>query len=92
MFPLLRRLLVRRMAPVVDHIASELRAGRPTLVHCRQGRDRTGAVLAAVLVHQLEYTPDEAVRCVREANPQAMASSGFDNLPRLFAEMELQKR
>lgn len=89
MFPLLRRLLVRRMVPVVAYISSELEAERPTLVHCRQGRDRTGAVLATFLVHHQGCSPDEAVRRVREVNSKAMVSSGFDRLPWVYASLKV---
>ncbi|MBN1179876.1 MAG: tyrosine-protein phosphatase, partial [Anaerolineae bacterium] len=42
--PLLRKRLVRQVIPVVDFLAGEVQAQRPTLVHCRQGKDRTGLV------------------------------------------------
>ena len=86
-FPLLlRRRLARQMLPVADFIAAEVAAGRPTLVHCWQGRDRTGAVLAAYLIRHQGLSPDEAIHRVRQVNPQAMASPGFDRLPALFAD------
>jgi protein-tyrosine phosphatase len=83
-FPLLRNLLVRRMIPVIDFIAEEVTAGRPTLVHCRQGRDRTGAVLAGYMIRHGGLSPEEALRALRSLNPQAMVSTGFDRLPRLL--------
>jgi len=83
-FPLLRRLLARRMLLAVDFIAGEVEAGRPTLVHCRQGNDRTGAVLAAYLVRHQGVSPAEAVRRVRGANPRAMRSPGFERLVEAF--------
>jgi protein-tyrosine phosphatase len=73
-------------------IASKLEVGRPTLVHCRQGRDRTGSVLGAYLMRHRGLAPDEAVRRVRKANPQAMISAGFDRLPWLFADLEVPGR
>ncbi len=80
--PVLRRRLARRMRPVVDFIAEEVAAGCPTLVHCRQGNDRTGAVLAAYLACYRGLTPEEAIQRVLEANPQAMRSLGFKRLVR----------
>ena len=79
-----RRRLVRQMLPVVDFVAEEVAAGRPTLVHCRQGRDRTGAVLAAYLIRYRGLSAAEAFRRLRRANAQAMISPGFDRLPELF--------
>jgi len=78
--PPMRRRLARRMRPVVDFVAEEVAAGRPTLVHCRKGNDRTGAVLAAYLACYRGLTPEEAIRRVLEANPRAMRSLGFKRL------------
>jgi protein-tyrosine phosphatase len=72
------------MIPVIDTIAEEVAAGRPTLVHCRQGRDRTGAVLAGYMIRHGGLSPAEALRALRRLNPQAMVSPGFDRLPRLL--------
>lgn len=83
-FPVLRRRLVWRMLPVVDFIAAEVAAGRPTLVHCYAGKDRTGAVLAGYLIRHQGLSPDEAFRLIRRANPRAMTAPGFDRLPKLF--------
>jgi protein-tyrosine phosphatase len=83
-FPLLHRCLVRRMLPVVDFIAAEIAAGRPTLVHCHAGKDRTGAVLTGYLIRHQSLSPDEAFHRVRQVNPRAMTAIGFDRLPRLF--------
>jgi len=84
--PSLRRRLARRMRPVVDFVAEEVAAGRPTLVHCRKGNDRTGAVLAAYLACYQGMTPEEAIRRVLEANPQAMRSLGFKRLVKTICE------
>lgn len=86
-FPLLRQRLVRRILPVVDFIAQEVVAGRPTLVHCRQGNDRTGAALAGYLIRHRGLSAREAMQQVRQANPRAMVSPGFARLPGLFVEM-----
>ncbi len=83
-FALGRRLLVRQMIPLVDFVAAEVAAGRPTLVHCHAGKDRTGALLAGYLVRHRGLTPEEALHQVRRANPRAMTSWGFDRLPELF--------
>lgn len=81
-----QRRLARQMLPVVDFIAGELAAGRPTLVHCRVGKDRTGAVLAGYLVRYCGFTPEEAFERLRQANPRAMTAPGFRWIPQLFDE------
>ena len=85
--PVLRRRLAQQMMPIVDFIAEELEVGRPTLVHCRQGRDRTGAVLSGYLIKYQGLTPEAAFHRLREANPEAMASLGFARLPGVFASL-----
>ncbi len=87
--PPLRCRLARRMRPIVDFVAGEVAAGRPTLVHCRKGNDRTGAVLAAYLACYQGLTPEEAIRRVLEANPQAMRSLGFKRLVRTICLEEI---
>lgn len=87
--PPMRRRLARRMRPVVDFVAEEVTAGRPTLVHCRKGNDRTGAVLAAYLARHQGLTLEEAIRRVLEANPQAMRSLGFKRLVRAICLEEI---
>jgi hypothetical protein len=82
--PALQNRLVRRMVPVVDYVAGEVEAGRPTLVHCRAGKDRTGAVLAGYLIRHRGLSSNEAIHLVRQANPRAMTAPGFVRLPRLF--------
>lgn len=45
---------------VVDDILELLDDGTPTLVHCWQGRHRTGLVIAAYRVHRQHWTVDAA--------------------------------
>jgi len=80
----LRFRLVREMLTVVDIVATELAAGRPTLVHCRAGKDRTGAVFAGYLIRYHGLSSDEAFRQVRQVNPRAMTMMGFDRLPMMY--------
>jgi len=80
----LRRRFVCRMRPVVEFVAAQVTAGRPTLVHCHAGKDRTGVVLAGYLVCYQGLTPGEAVRVLRRANPVAMSAPGFARAVWLF--------
>ena len=82
--PVLQNRLVQRMVPVVDYIAGEVAAGRPALVHCHAGKDRTGAVLAGYLIRYRGLSSNEAIHVVRQANPRAMTAPGFSRLPGLF--------
>lgn len=82
--PPLQHWLVNTMLPVVDQIAGELMAHRPTLVHCYYGKDRTGAVLAGYLMRHRGLSWIEAIEQVKQANPRAMSAPGFIKIPRLF--------
>jgi len=78
--------LVKKMLPLIDLVAREIEAGRPVLVHCRAGKDRTGALLAGYLIRYRDRSPEAAIRLVREVNPRAMTAPGFIRLPQLIAE------
>ncbi len=52
--------------------------GLKTLVHCRQGRDRTGLFLAYYLVKQNGVSPEEAVMTLRAVRGDALAAEGWD--------------
>lgn len=82
--PPMRRRLIRRIVPVVDFVAEEVAAGRPTLVHCRKGNDRTGAVLAGYLVRHRGVDPEEAIRQLLARRPTALRSLGFKSLVRMI--------
>lgn len=90
--PVWRRWLAGKMVPVVDFIAAEIAAGRPTLVHCYLGKDRTGAVLAGYLIRYCGFSPEEAFQRLRQANPRAMTAPGFKWMPKLFGEREWARR
>lgn len=85
--PVLRRRLARQVLEVVDFVAAEVAAARPTLVHCRQGNDRTGAVLAGYLIRHQELAPEEAIRRLKALNPSALRSPGFRRLVKTIARL-----
>jgi protein-tyrosine phosphatase len=62
----------------VAWLRAELAAGRPTLVHCSAGRDRTGLLLAAALQHAGAGGPREALQAVRAVRPQACSADGWE--------------
>jgi len=82
--PPMRRRLIRQIIPIVDFVAEELAAGRPTLVHCRKGNDRTGAVLAGYLIRHQGLSPDEAIRRLLAVRRTALRSLGFKKLVQMM--------
>src|SRR5262245_44613638 len=63
---------------VVEFIATQRNAGRPTYVHCQAGMNRSGAVVTAYLMHEHGWGRDEALsflqrkRDIVQPNPMLM--------------------
>ena len=52
--------------------------GKRTLVHCRQGRDRTGLFLAYYIHRQHGISPDEAIDELKGVRHDALGADGWD--------------
>lgn len=66
------------MPLVLDFVDRQWSKEKRVLVHCHHGHDRTGAVLACVLVAREGMSAEAAVAHVREANPLAMTAFGYE--------------
>ncbi|MEJ5310667.1 MAG: dual specificity protein phosphatase family protein [Anaerolineae bacterium] len=75
--PGMRKAFIYQALPVWKFIHAQIEAGKPVLVHCHAGADRTGAILAGYLVLYRLMSPEEAIFQVRAANPCAMAAPGY---------------
>ena len=82
-----KRAFLDLMGRATRFIQDQLAEGRPTLVHCHAGKDRTGAVLTGYLMRYQGLPPEEATHRVRQANPIAMTAPGFGRLPKLFDKL-----
>ncbi len=65
----MRKAFIHQMLPVWRLIDEQLALGRPTMVHCHAGQDRTGVVLAGYLVTYRGESPGRALRKLREVKP-----------------------
>jgi protein-tyrosine phosphatase len=61
-------------------IHTHLNAGRPVLVHCSSGKDRTGLVLAHYVMVRDAITPAQALARVRRVRPIALNAEGWEDL------------
>ncbi|QIZ75454.1 dual specificity protein phosphatase family protein [Ferrimonas lipolytica] len=68
-----------------------LSSGQTVLIHCRSGKDRTG-LLMAYLVMQLEkLPPSEAIAMVKEVRPIALSAEGWlDMAEQVLSQLEPQ--
>ena len=57
---------------------NEIEAGRALIVHCRQGKDRTGLFMAYYLKMQYGLSTSEAISRVMTARPIALSAQCWD--------------
>jgi protein tyrosine/serine phosphatase len=75
-------LFVKKAHAFVNLMASQ---SQPVLVHCWAGNDRTGGMIACYLI-SCGVEPESAVAMVREVNPRAMSTPGYEDAVYLYAE------
>ena len=74
---------VIQLHDIIQFIEEERDKSKPVLVHCGEGKGRTGTVLAAYLVYH-GATADEAINRVRNSRPESIQSLEQENAIRLF--------
>jgi len=68
----------RDVLPVAfEFVQAQLSEGRPTIVHCRSGKDRTGLFLSYYLCRTSQVSPEEAIAEVRRIRPIALSAQGW---------------
>jgi protein-tyrosine phosphatase len=85
-------MILAGLESILDTIHTEVSTGRPTLIHCHAGKDRTGLAMTAYLVRYHDLGIDEAIARVRAVRPNAMSALGYESTARRFAEQEQQRR
>ena len=68
---------------IIEFIEQKNAQSMPVLVHCGEGKGRTGTVLAAYLIYH-GLTADEAIRLVREKRPGSIESTEQESAIREF--------
>lgn len=74
----MRKAFIYMALPVWRFIDTQVIAGKPTLVHCFAGQDRTGVILSGYLVTYHGMEPEKAIAHVRAANPLVMREQGYE--------------
>ena len=67
-----------RLPQAYAYARAEIESGRPLLVHCRQGKDRTGLFMAYYLKTLYHFDSDEAIARVKAVRPIALTADGWD--------------
>jgi len=65
---------IEQLDEILKFVDGQKSESRPVLVHCGEGKGRTGTVLAAYLVYH-GLAADEAIRKVREIRPGSIESA-----------------
>jgi atypical dual specificity phosphatase len=68
---------------IIQFIREQNAQSKPVLVHCAEGKGRTGTVLAAYLVYK-GLSTDDAIKKVRETRPGSIQNLEQENVIRIF--------
>lgn len=71
-------LCVERLPIAYQFAQQHVKSGKSVLVHCRQGKDRTGLFMAYYLMKRNQLSVDQAISEVKRARPIAMTAEGWD--------------
>ena len=76
----------QQLTQITHFIDSQKSQSHPVLVHCGEGKGRTGTVLAAYLVYQGMHA-DDAIQLVREKRPGSIQTAEQENLVHDFEKV-----
>jgi protein-tyrosine phosphatase len=70
-------LCLDRLPQAYAYARAEIQSGRALLVHCRQGKDRTGLFMAYYLKLRYNLSSQQAVARVKAVRPIALSADGW---------------
>ncbi|MEM6708084.1 MAG: dual specificity protein phosphatase family protein, partial [Pseudomonadota bacterium] len=71
-------LCLERLPIAYGFVADVVSAAGPVLVHCRQGKDRTGLFMAYALMQRHALDPAAAIERVKRVRPNALSATGWE--------------
>ncbi|MEM9622526.1 MAG: dual specificity protein phosphatase family protein [Pseudomonadota bacterium] len=72
-------LCLERLPLAYAYVSAHVDEGRAVMVHCRQGKDRTGMFMAYYLMRRQGLSPEAAVQQVKAVRPIAISASGWED-------------
>ncbi len=73
----MRKAFIHEALPVWEFMHARLEAGKPVMVHCHAGADRTGLILAGYMVLYRNIQPEAAIAQLRALNSAALSAPGY---------------
>ncbi len=71
-------LCLARLPLAYEYALNEIESGKSVLVHCRQGKDRTGLFMAYFLRRQQGISSEDAIDRVKTVRPIAFSAQGWE--------------
>jgi atypical dual specificity phosphatase len=72
-----------QLREIIQFVEEQNVQSKPVVVHCAEGKGRTGTVLAAYLVYK-GVSADDAINKVREKRPGSIQNLDQENAIRMF--------
>jgi len=82
---------IQQLIQIIQFIESQKSQSHPVLVHCGEGKGRTGTVLAAYLIYHGMHA-DDAIRIVREKRSGSIQTVEQENLIREFEKVVSRRK
>ena len=79
-------LCLEQLPRAFDFTTEIIASNRAVLVHCRQGKDRTGLFMAYYLLRQRALSIEAAIDAVLAVRPQALSATGWQTFGRQVLE------
>jgi len=90
-FPLSTNPSTQQLAKILHFIELQKSQAHPVLVHCGEGKGRTGTILAAYLV-QNGMRADDSIQLIRERRPGSIQTAEQEAALREFEKLVIKDR